>query len=142
MTDISPKVRAKVKRSFAAQGLMATLGGKITDLSAGEVTICAPIRPETGQQQGFAHAGLTFSIADSAAGYAALTLMPEPAEVVTSEIKINLLRPGIGTFLRATGRVIKPGRRLMVVTADVWAIDGDTRRHIAMATGTMVPVQT
>lgn len=119
---------------------MGTLGAEITQIAPGEVTITAPIRPETGQQQGFAHAGLTFSIADSAAGYAALTLMSDEAEVVTAEIKINLLRPGTGTHLKAIGRVLKPGRRLVVVAADVYAIDGETRRHIATATGTMVPV--
>ncbi len=139
MTGLTPDTEAKIRSSFAAQGMMGTLQARITALSAGHCTIEAPIRPETGQQQGFAHAGLTFSIGDSAAGYAALTLMPEEAEVVTAEMKINLLAPATGQRLVAEGKVIRPGRRLMVVQADVYAL-GDRRRHVALLTGTMVPV--
>ncbi|MEM0948618.1 MAG: PaaI family thioesterase [Pseudomonadota bacterium] len=139
MSKLDPEIAAKVQASFAAQGMMATLGAKITEVTAGSCTIEAPIRPETGQQQGFAHAGLTFSIGDSAAGYAALTLMPKAAEVVTAEMKINLLAPATGDRLVAVGRVIRPGRRLVVVQSDVYAL-GETRRHVALLTGTMVPV--
>ena len=139
MTGLTPEIEAKVRASFAAQGLMGTLGAEIVALEPGLCRIAAPIRAETGQQQGFAHAGLSFSIGDSAAGYAALGLMPEEAEVMTSEMRIHLLRPAAGERLEAEGRVIKPGRRLMVVQADIWAV-GETRRHVAMLTGTMVPV--
>ena len=138
--DLAPAVAAKVRESFARQGLMATLGAKIIGLEPGTCRIAAPVRAETGQQQGFAHAGLTFSIGDSAAGYAALTLMPEEAEVMTAEMRIHLLRPGGGERLVAEGRVVKPGRRLMVVATDVYAEDGGKRSHVAMLTGTMVPV--
>lgn len=139
MTSLLPDVEAKVRASFAAQGLMATLGAEIAALGPGICTIEAPIRPETGQQQGFAHAGLTFSIGDSAGGYAALSLMPDEAEVVTAEMKINLLAPATGHRLLAEGRVVRSGRRLMVVQTDVYAI-GETRRHVALLTGTMVSV--
>jgi uncharacterized protein (TIGR00369 family) len=92
------------------------------------------------QQQGFGHAGLTFSLGDSAAGYAALSLMPADSDVLTAEIKINLLAPAQGDLLIATGRVIKPGRRLMVVGADVHALRDGKLTLIAVLQGTMIPV--
>lgn len=130
-------VKNRIAESFARQGMMHTLGAELVSVAPGEVVIRAPVTPETGQQQGVAHAGLTFAIGDSAAGYAALTVMPERFEVVTAEIKINLLAPGSGPALIATGRVIKPGKRLVVVTAEVAREDGIC---IALLQGTMVPV--
>jgi uncharacterized protein (TIGR00369 family) len=110
---------SKIRDSFAAQSLMATFGAELERVAPGAVEICAPILPGSRQQHGFAHAGLTFALGDSAAGYAALTLMPEEAEVMTAEMKINLLAPARGERLVATGRVVKAGRRLTVVTAEV-----------------------
>ena len=138
--DLSPEIAQKIRDSFGRQGLMDTLGAKIADMGPGLCKITAPIRPETGQQQGFAHAGLSFAIGDTAAGYAALTLMPDEAEVVTAEMRIHLLAPAVGDRLSAEGRVVRPGRRLMVVTADVHAETAEGRRHVALLTGTMVPV--
>ncbi|NNE81839.1 MAG: PaaI family thioesterase [Silicimonas sp.] len=137
-TDIEAKVRA----SFEAQSMMTTLGAELTDLSAGRATITAPILPESRQQHGAAHAGLTFSIGDSAAGYSALTMFPLAAEVVTVEMKINLMAPGIGDRLVAEGRVIKSGRRLTVVQSDVFAERDGTRTQIALLQGTMIAVET
>lgn len=130
----------RIYDSFAAQALMKTLGAQITEATEGHVVITAPILPTSTQQHGYGHAGLTFSIGDSAAGYAALSLMPDDNEVLTVEMKINLLAPAKGDFLRATGRVIKPGRRLMVVQAEVDAIEGDKVTPIALLQGTMIPV--
>ncbi|WP_298919702.1 PaaI family thioesterase [uncultured Roseobacter sp.] len=130
----------RIHKSFAAQSMMTTLGAQIQSVRTGEVVIAAPILPGTRQQQGFGHAGLTFSIGDSAAGYAALTTLPLDAEVVTAEIKINLLAPAIGEELRATGRVVKPGRRLIVVTSEVHALRDGDEVLIAVLQGTMVPV--
>lgn len=119
---------------------MTTLGAELRDIRVGRVVITAPILPTSTQQQGFGHAGLTFSIGDSAAGYSALTMMPTGQEVLTTEMKINLLAPAKGDFLRATGKVIKAGKRLVVVTAEVEAIVGDQASTIAILQGTMVPV--
>ncbi len=130
----------RIRDSFAAQSMMTTLGAEMTEISKGHIVICAPILPLALQQQGFGHAGLTFSLGDSAAGYAALTMLPLDMEVVTAEIKVNLLAPARGERLIATGRVIKPGKRLSVVTAEVHAEAGDTRTLIAILQGTMVPV--
>jgi uncharacterized protein (TIGR00369 family) len=130
----------RIRNSFASQTMMQTLGAEITDVGQGSVTITAPILPGSRQQHGVAHAALSFAIGDSAAGYAALTLIPEDSEVMTAEMKINLLAPGAGDYLRATGKVIKPGRRLVIVTAEVHAITGSEEKLVALLQGTMVPV--
>ena len=130
----------RISRSFEAQTMMQTLGARLAELGPGEVRIEAPILPGLRQQQGFGHAGLTFSLGDTAAGYAALSLMPPDRDVLTAEIKINLLAPAVGDLLIATGLVIKPGRRLMVVSAEVHARQADKLTLIAILQGTMVPV--
>ncbi len=140
MPDMSPQTEARIKASFAAQAMMTTLGAKLAHISRGEVEIVAPILPGSLQQHGFAHAGLTFAIGDSAAGYSALSIMPDDSEVLTSEMKIHLLAPARGNLLVARGRVIKPGRRLVIVQADVYARTGTDEVHVALLTGTMVPM--
>ncbi|SIQ38293.1 uncharacterized domain 1-containing protein [Paracoccus thiocyanatus] len=136
MNDLESRIRT----SFDRQSMMRTLGAVLAQVEPGRITITAPILPTVLQQHGAGHAGLAFSIGDSAAGYAALTLMPGDAEVMTVEMKINLMSPATGDRLLAQGRVIRPGRRVMVVAADVWAETGDTRKHVAMLQGTMIPV--
>jgi uncharacterized protein (TIGR00369 family) len=131
---------ARVRDSFARQSMMATLGASLLDVSPGRCRIAAPILPGSCQQQGYGHAALTFALGDTAAGYAALSLLPPDREVLTAEIKINLLAPAIGERLVAEGRVIKPGRRLVVVQSEVWSETGGDRRQVALLTGTMVPV--
>lgn len=130
----------RIQASFDRQSMMVTLGARLTEAADGACTITAPILPGSKQQQGFGHAGLTFSIGDSAAGYAALSLLPDTQEVVTTEMKINLLAPAKGDILIARGRVIKPGRRLIVVTSDVFAQTGTEESHIACLMGSMMPV--
>ncbi|GAA6176641.1 PaaI family thioesterase [Sulfitobacter pacificus] len=137
---MTPDARARLHNSFAAQTMMQTLGAELTEVKEGLIRIAAPILPGSRQQQGFGHAGLTFSIGDSAAGFAALTLLPLDQEVVTAEIKINLLAPARGDRLIATGRVVKPGRRLSVVTSEVHAEAESKLTLIAILQGTMVPV--
>lgn len=138
-TVFSPEIEAKIRASFARQAMMATLGACLETVAPGRVEISAVGRAEFGQQQGFVHAGMVFALGDSAAGYAALSLMPFAAEVLTAEMKINLLAPAEGRLL-AEGRVIKAGRRLVVVAADVWSGAQDTRKLVAVLQGTMVPV--
>lgn len=131
-------IEPRVAASFARQGLMTTLGARLLEARGGTARIEAPITPAVSQQQGLAHAGLTFALGDTAAGYAALTLLPEDREVVTVEIKINLISPAMGDRLTATGRVVRAGRRLVIVTAEV-AIP-DPPRPVAILQGTMMPV--
>lgn len=137
MTD---PLHRRIADSFARQGLMQTFDATLLDVGPGRCRIGAPLGPGVRQQHGAAHAGLTFALGDTAAGYAALTLLPEGSEVMTSEIKIHLLRPGVGDRLEARGTVLKPGRRLIVVQADVYALRGDAEVQIATLLGTMVPV--
>ncbi|HKL46026.1 MAG TPA: PaaI family thioesterase [Roseovarius sp.] len=137
---LCPTVDQRIRESFAAQSMMTTLGANMMHVAAGATEIHAPILPGSRQQHGFAHAGLTFAIADSAAGYAALSVMPADHEVLTTEMKINLLAPGKGELLIAHGKVIKPGRRLVIVQADVFARNDGKDIHIAMLTGTMIPL--
>lgn len=137
---LTQEIDAKIRASFDKQSLMATLGANLLRVYTGEVEIEAPILQGSLQQQGFAHAGLTFAIGDSAAGYSALSLLPHDQEVLTTEMKINLLAPGAGERLIARGRVIKPGRRLIVVQSSVFAVKDGQERHIALLTGSMMPV--
>ncbi|WP_422047838.1 PaaI family thioesterase [Shimia sp.] len=137
---LSEPIAQKIHHSFAKQAMMTTLGANLTNLDAGTVTLSAPILPTCTQQHGFGHAALTFGLGDSAAGYAALSMMPEEAEVLTSEMKIHLLAPAQGDHLEAIGRVVKPGRRLVIVQAEVFALDKGLRTQIALLTGTMVPI--
>ncbi|HQU67857.1 MAG TPA: PaaI family thioesterase [Albidovulum sp.] len=120
--------------------MMATFGANILSVAPGTVVIAAPVLPGSRQQHGAGHAALAFGLGDSAAGYSALSLLAEGVEVMTAEMKINLLAPAIGDRLIATGRVIKAGRRLTVVTAEVEAETDGQRKLVALLQGTMVPV--
>ena len=127
----------RIYQSFERQTMMQTLGAQLGEVRAGYVEITAPILPGSLQQHGYAHAALVFAIADSAAGYAALSVMGEEFEVLTAEMKINLLAPGRDGPLRAVGTVEKSGQRLIIVRADVF--DGEAK--VALMQGTMVPVK-
>lgn len=140
MTDaLSPAIAAKIRVSFARQAMMATLGAELTALGPGSCEITAPILPLATQQNGYGHAGLMFSIADSAAGYAALSVMPEDADVLSIELKINMLSPAKEGLLVARGRVVKAGRRIVVVQAEVLARTDEGEKPVALMQGTMIP---
>lgn len=126
----------RIYESFERQTMMKTLGASIITVREGFVEIVAPILESSKQQHGFSHAGLVFSLGDSAAGYAALSVMENNFEVLTVEMKINLLAPGRTGPLHAIGKVEKSGRRLVIVRADVF--DGVTK--VALMQGTMMPV--
>lgn len=140
-TVSSETTEKKIRASFARQDMMQTLGATLDSVTAGTVVISAPILDQMRQQHGFAHAAVSFALGDSAAGYAALAAMGIEDEVLTAEMKINLLTPAAGQRLEATGHVIKAGRRLVVVGATVVAIDGARRVDVAVLQGTMVPVR-
>ena len=140
-SDLPPAAVTRVRDSFARQGLMALLGAELADVRAGLVTIRLPFRPELTQQHGYFHAGGTASIADSAGGYAGLTLFPEGASVLTVEFKLNLINPAQGDFLEATGRVVKPGRTLTICQLDVWGVGAAGRIHVATGLQTLIQVR-
>ncbi|MEH0072241.1 PaaI family thioesterase [Pannonibacter sp. Pt2-lr] len=133
-----PLWEERVRRSFARQPFMGHLGASLSHLAPGEVDIEMPHRSELTQQHGFFHAGSTTSIADSAAGYAALSLYPAGTGVLSTEFKINLLNPGKGEKLVARGRVIKPGRTLTICRSDVYGVTGDREIHVATGLFSMI----
>ena len=133
-----PLWEVRVRRSFARQPFMGHLGASLSHLTPGEVDIEMPHRSELTQQHGFFHAGSTTSIADSAAGYAALSLYPAGTGVLSTEFKINLLNPGKGEKLVARGRVIKPGRTLTICRSDVYGVTGDREIHVATGLFSMI----
>jgi uncharacterized protein (TIGR00369 family) len=138
--EVSDDKLREIRESFGRQGMMSTLQGRIDRVEAGLVALSAPVLPGVSQQHGFAHAGASFALGDSAAGYAAMTMMPVGQEVLTVEMKINLMAPAAGTRLVAVGEVVKPGRRLTVVRATVLAEDAEgRRRETAILQGTMIP---
>ncbi|MBA5777961.1 PaaI family thioesterase [Stappia sp. F7233] len=130
--------RARVEDSFARQAFMEHIGARLTHLAPGEVDIEATYDSTLTQQHGFFHAGVTTTIADSAAGYAAYSLFEEGSSVLTTELKINLLAPAMGDRLVARGRVIKPGRTLTICRGDVYGITDGRERHVATALFTMM----
>ena len=129
----------KVAKSFESQAFMKTIGAKLDSVDEARVVISVELKPSMMQQHGFGHAGVTFSIGDSAAGYAALTKMGKNQEVLTSEMKIHLMSPADGKILKAVGSVLKAGRRLLVVQSNIYSGDGKNEKLIATMLGTMVP---
>lgn len=120
---------------------MSTLGARVERVAPGEVDIMLPVTPEISQQHGFVHAGAIASIADSACGYAALTLLDGDAGVLAVEFKINLMAPGAGESLLARGRVIKSGRTLSICQADVVALENGGERNVAVMIATIMNVR-
>lgn len=135
-----PEVEARVRASFARQALMRTLGAELLAVRAGEVAIALPFRADLTQQGGVLHAAATTAIADSACGYAALSLMPADREVLSVEFKVNLVAPAQGERFVATGRVVRAGRTLTVCQADVHAERGGARTLVAVMQATMIGV--
>ena len=135
-----PEVQARIRASFDRQGLMRHLGARLGHIGPGRVHIVLPSRPEVTQQHGYIHAGATSAIADSAGGYAALTLFPEDTEVLTVEYKINLLAPAVGDHLEAVGTVLKAGRTLTVCQLEVFAVQGAKRSLVAVGQQTLIRV--
>ncbi len=130
-----------MRESFARQNIMALLQATIARVAPGEVDIALPVRAELSQQHGFVHAGVVTTIVDSACGYAALTLMPPGAGVLSIEFKTNLLAPARGTSLCARARVLKPGRNIFVCTGDVFALDERGETLVATMLATMMVVR-
>ena len=117
---------------------MGLIGGELTRVEPGVVEITLPYRADLTQQDGYVHAGIVATIADSACGYAAYSLMPPESEVLAVEFKVNLMRPAKGERFVAHAEVIKPGRTLTVVRADVFATSGGERQLVATMQGTMM----
>ena len=135
-----PEFQDRVRKSFADQAVMETLGASIATLEAGEIAIDFPYQQKFTQQNGYIHAGIVSTILDSACGYAAFSLMPADASVLTIEFKINLLAPASGERFRAVGKVKKPGRSITVSEGEFFAYSGKGEKLVATMTGTLMAV--
>ncbi len=135
---INPSFADEIEQSFAKQTIMGLIGAELTRVEPGLIEIRLPYRADLAQQHGYLHAGIVTTIADSACGYAAYSLMPPNSEVLSVEFKVNLLRPAKGETFSAVAEVVKSGRTLTVVRADVFGIEQDRRDLVATMLGTMI----
>ena len=128
-----------VRASLSRQSFMELLDAKPVEISAGRVVLEMAFRDDLCQQNGFLHAGVITSIADSACGYAALSLMSPGSDVLSVEFKVNLLAPAIGERFRAIGTVVRSGRTLTVCTGEVLALRDDAPdTQVALIQATMI----
>lgn len=126
----------QIAESFSKQNFLSTIGARLEYVDDGMTIISCPSRDDLKQHTGVLHAGVLCTIADVACGYAAMTRLPDYCSVVSVEFKVNLLRPVHGKKVVATGRVIKPGKTLMIAEAEV--VDDDTGKLVAKMLGTMM----
>ena len=139
LAALNPQFEAEVRSSFARQRVMGWIGAQLTRVEPGVCEITLPYKAELTQQNGFLHAGIITTVADSACGYAAYSLMPAGSDVLSVEFKVNLMRPAKGTTFTAIAEVLKPGKTLTVVRADVFAVDEQSERNlVATMLGTMM----
>ena len=134
----NPSFVDEINQSFAKQTIMGLIGAELTRVEPGLIEINLPYRADLAQQHGYLHAGIVTTIADSACGYAAYSLMPPNSEVLSVEFKVNLLRPAKGETFSAVAEVVKSGKTLTVVRADVFGIEQDRRNLVATMLGTMI----
>jgi uncharacterized protein (TIGR00369 family) len=141
MTRLNPRdtaFEARVRASFARQTAMATLGIEIVSVGAGEVELRMPYAAAYTQQHGFTHAGIITTALDTACGYAAFSLMPDNAAVLTVEFKTNLLAPARGDYFLFRAHVVKPGRTITVCDGQAFAIEDGKEKLVATMTGTLM----
>jgi uncharacterized protein (TIGR00369 family) len=138
----NPGFAEEIKASFAKQTIMGLIGAELSRVEPGIVEITLPYRADLAQQHGYLHAGIVTTIADTACGYAAYSLMPPKSEVLSVEFKVNLTRPAKGEMFVALAEVVKSGRTLTVVRADVFGVDHSGERVlVATMLGTMMCLQ-
>jgi uncharacterized protein (TIGR00369 family) len=138
----NPSFAEEIKQSFAQQTIMGLIGAQLSRVEPGVVEITLPYRADLAQQHGYLHAGIVTTIADSACGYAAYSLMPRDSQVLSVEFKVNLLRPARGETFLALAEVVKSGKTLTVVRADVFGIEENGQRElVATMLGTMICVK-
>jgi uncharacterized protein (TIGR00369 family) len=136
----NPEFERLVRESFERQQVMRTLGARLTSIAPGEVGIELPYREALTQQHGFLHAGIVTAVLDSACGYAAFSLMPVGAGVLSVEFKVNLLAPAKGDMLIARGRVLRAGRTISVCQADGVMRSGSHETPVATMLATIMTV--
>jgi len=136
-----PNFAARVRASFAKQGVMATFGARLSKVEPGEVVIEFPFSLALSQHNGYIHAGVMTTVVDSACGYAAYTLMPADADVLSIEYKVNFMSPAVGESFKGVGKVVKAGRTITVCSGDVIAVANGTEKVVATMLATMIAVR-
>ncbi|MER1967607.1 PaaI family thioesterase [Castellaniella sp. GW247-6E4] len=134
------ELQARIQSSFERSGLLRHLGAHLGEVAPGRVHIHLPYGAELTQHLGFFHAGATTSIADTAGGFAALTMVPPGHTVLSVEFKINLMAPAQGESLEAVGRVIRAGRTLLVAQVDVYAVELGEKTPVALMQQTLMSI--
>lgn len=132
-----PEFETRVRENFARQRIMSAFGAQVDEIQPGRVALRLPFRHDLTQQNGFLHAGAIAALADSACGYAALTMMPPGSDVLSIEFKINMLAPAKGEAIVARAVVLRAGRTVVVCRADVYAIESGDEKLVAAMQGTM-----
>lgn len=135
-----PAFESRVRRGFARQQLMVQLNVAVTHVAPGEVQVTMPFAAAWTQQDGFVHAGIITALVDSACGFAAYSLMPPGARVLTVEYKVNFLNAAQGERFVATGRVIKAGRTLTVCRGEAIAFAAGEEKLVATMQATMIAI--
>lgn len=138
----NPDWQAVVQDSFARQAVMATFEVSMVLMEPGHCILEMPFHQRWTQQGGSLQAGIPAVLADSAGGFACLSLMPAGSDVLAVEFKINFLAPALGQIIRAEAVVVKSGRTLSINQVDVYGVDGDTVRHAARVQQTAIRVDT
>jgi len=142
VSTFTPACMSQVDRAraaFARQGLMRNFGARLVELAPGRCVIEAAFREDLTQHHGLFHAGVLTTLADNACGFAAMSLLPEGAEVLSVEFKMSFLRPAAGLLAIARGEVLKPGRTLSFCRADVHVRDAaGAGRLVATMLATMM----
>jgi uncharacterized protein (TIGR00369 family) len=142
MTALNLQRERRCRDSFQRQQAMTTIGASVLSIAAGEVELAMPFSERLTQQHGFIHAGIITMLCDTACGFAALSLMPADAAVLTTEFKVNLLSPAKGERFIANGRVVRAGKNLTVCLGEVFAEEGGRRKQVALMTASMMAVDT
>ncbi len=136
-----PDYARRVRECFDAQPVMATIGARLEEVAPGLCTIALAWRRDITQQDGFLHAGILATLADSACGFAAFSLMPADARVLSIEFKINMLSPAVGPRFLARGEVIRAGRNISACRGEVLAVGDTDTKAVAAMQATMMTVR-
>lgn len=135
-----PLAPERVRREFAAQQVMQLINARLLDVAPGLVNLELDFQPALTQQHGYLHAGILSTLVDSACGFAAFSLMPAGSKVLSVEFKVNFISPARGHKFLASGRVIKPGRTLMVCSGEVLAFQNGVATPVALMQATMIRI--
>ena len=138
--SLNPNFKERVRTYIQKQHFLEYVGFEITDIEEGRIEGFLEIKQFHKQQRDFVHGGLVATLADVVAGFAAYTLVPEDHHVVTAELKVSYLNPGLGDTLMAKGWVLKQGKKMNFCESEVWSVNGDQKTLIAKATTTMATI--